>query len=45
MQTVIPFVALALLVGAAPVVAASHTLPIGTVLPVTFETTVSSVTD
>lgn len=44
MQTLIPFVALALLVGAAPVRAASHTLPIGTVLPVTFETTVSSVT-
>lgn len=41
---VIPFLALPLLAGAAPVRAASHTLPIGTVLPVTFETTVSSVT-
>jgi hypothetical protein len=30
--------------GAAPVQAATHTLPIGTVLPVTFETTVSSAT-
>jgi hypothetical protein len=30
--------------GAAPVGAATHTLPVGTVLPVTFETTVSSAT-
>ncbi len=44
MKTLIPFLALALLVGAAPARAASHTLPVGTVLPVTFETTVSSVT-
>ena len=33
-----------LLLGAAPVLAASHTLPVGTVLPVKFETTVSSAT-
>ena len=41
---VIPLLALPVLVGAAPVRAASHTLPTGTVLPVTFETTVSSAT-
>jgi len=35
---------LPLALGAAPVQAASHTLPAGTVLPVTFETTVSSAT-
>jgi hypothetical protein len=35
---------LPLALGAAPVRAASHTLPTGTVLPVTFETTVSSAT-
>jgi hypothetical protein len=41
---VIPLLALPVFLGAPPVRAASHTLPIGTVLPVTFETTVSSVT-
>jgi hypothetical protein len=35
---------LPVVLGATPVRAASHTLPIGTVLPVTFETTVSSAT-
>ena len=44
MPTLIPFAALAFLVGATPVRAASGTLPVGTVLPVTFETTVSSAT-
>ena len=38
------FLVLPLALGAAPVQAASHTLPAGTVLPVTFETTVSSAT-
>jgi hypothetical protein len=35
---------LPLTLGAAPVQAANHTMPTGTVLPVTFETTVSSAT-
>jgi hypothetical protein len=41
---VVPVLAVATLMAAAPVRAASRTLPVGTVLPVTFETTVSSAT-
>ena len=40
----VPVLAVPILLGATPLQAASHTLPVGTVLPVTFETTVSSAT-
>jgi hypothetical protein len=40
----VPVLAVAAVMAAAPVRAASRTLPVGTVLPVTFETTVSSAT-
>lgn len=43
-RRVVSFLAVSVVVSAGPVLAAAGTLPVGTILPVTFETTVSSAT-